>query len=132
MPEEIHESVLKADRWSKIVAMFFALGSYLGIMIVTGDALFSMIIAAFSAVGLRIFIPYYASYSYTDAETKNIQDHPVAGNYNHGAAGGSLLVGSAVAVIVQHIEPNTSISLPVGIGVTILSFLVLQRVLPRA
>jgi len=131
MAEEIHESVLKADRWSKIIGMFSALGVYLGVLVATNEPLFSMIVAAFAAIGIRIYIPYYASRLYTPG-TNNLQNHEVAGDYHHGAAALALLFGCMAAVAMQLTEPNTSVSLAFGIAVGVLSFFVLRNIIPTA
>lgn len=127
---EMNESVVKADRWSKIIALFVALGIYLIGMQLRPDLQFSAIVAAFTAVGVRLYIPYHASMRVPEDERIPIHEHPTAGGYHHGAVGLALVVGSLVAFGIHLLALGSTLSLAIGAGVTALSFGLFRSVLP--
>lgn len=125
---QVDESLQRADKWSKIIALFFAMGVFGGASFLTDNVNFNAAIAAFSAIGVRIYIPYHASLA-SDAGVPS-QAFEATGNYHHGAAGGALVVGSFAALAAMVIEPGFLLALGVGVGTGVLSFLVLRTALP--
>lgn len=131
MPEQqVDESVIRADRWSKVLALFFAAGVYLAASQLTGDIQFSMIVAAFAGIGLRIYIPYHASITVSDPDHEPIQAYEGTGNYHQGAVGAAVTLASLLALVVMLIEPNSTPALAAGGGAGVVLFLLLKRFLP--
>lgn len=131
MPEsEIDESVVRADRLSKILALFLALGTYVVASLLTGDSLFNMIVAAFAGIGARIYIPYHASITVPDPDHMPIQAYEGTGNYHQGAVGAAVVLASFVALVVMVVEPVSTTALAAGGGAGVVSFLILRRRLP--
>lgn len=125
---QVDESLQRADKWSKIIALFFAMAVFGLATLLTDNVNFNAAIAAFSAIGVRIYIPYHASLSSgTGVPSQAIE---ATGNYHHGAAGGALVVGSFAALAAMVIEPGFLLALGVGVGTGVLSFLVLRTALP--
>lgn len=128
--QQVDERLMKADRWSKVIALFFAMGMYgLGMML-TENITFNAAVAAFAAVGVRISIPYYVGVSEAGLNQVPSQAHPDAGKYHHGAVGGALILGSFVALAAMSVEPSTYPAFGSGIATGIVSFLLLRVVLP--
>jgi len=130
-PEEVDESVLKTDRWSKVIALFVALGTYLVATLLVVDFYFSMIVAAFAGIGTRIYVPYHARRSATEAEGTDIGEYAAAGGYHYGAVGGALIIGPLFAILVRVLEPNPNVALAVGVGATLMTFVALRFALPK-
>jgi len=125
---QVDDSLQRADKWSKIVALFFAMGVFGGATLLTDNVNFNAAVAAFAAIGVRLYIPYHASIS-ADASVPS-QAMEATGNYHHGAVGGGLVVGSFAALAAMAIEPGFWLALGVGVGAGVLSFLVLRTALP--
>lgn len=131
MPErEVDESVLRADRWSKIIALLFAIGTFLAATWLTPDALFNMTVAAFGGIGLRIYIPYHASIRVSDPDHMPIQAYEGTGNYHQGAVGAAVAAASLLALAVMVAVGDSTTALLVGGGVAVAFFLMLGEVLP--
>jgi len=128
--QQVDESVLRADRWSKIIALLFAAGLFLTASWLTADPQFNMIVAAFAGVGLRIYIPYHASIRVSDPDHEPIQAYEGTGNYHQGAAGGALVVAALFALVVMVVELNSMQALAAGGGAGVVTFLLLARILP--
>jgi hypothetical protein len=128
--QQVDESVVKADRWSRIIALLFAAGLFLVAAQLTADPQFNMIVAAFAGVGVRIYIPYHASIRVADPDHKPIQAYEGTGNYHQGATGGALVVASLFALGVMILEPNSMQALAAGGGAGVVSFLLLNQILP--
>jgi len=125
---QVDDSLKRADKWSKIIALFFAMGVFGGATLLTDNVNFNAAVAAFAAIGVRLYIPYHASIS-ADASVPS-QAMADTGNYHHGAVGGGLVVGSFAALAAMAIEPGFWLALGVGVGAGVLSFLVLRTALP--
>ncbi|MEF8821990.1 MAG: hypothetical protein V5A52_06910 [Halovenus sp.] len=125
----IAESVERADRLSKVVALVFALGAYFLTVYLTDDVNFSLIIAAVSAIGVRFFIPHWASAGLENPEENGIHAHPATGDFHHGALGIALIIGPAVAVAVILSGAGSSWSLLGGGIASAFSFPLLRTVL---
>lgn len=127
---EIGESVVRVDRLSKVAALLFAAVVFVAASGLTSDGQFSMIIAAFAGIGLRLYIPYHASISDAVPAMESLQTYEATGNYHHGAVGIALVVATVVAVGVMVLKLESTPALGVG-GVTgALCFPVLRRILP--
>lgn len=125
--QQVDEKLQRADRFSKYAALFGTLALFGVATQLTDNATFNASIAAFAGVGVRLYIPYHASIS---AGALPSQAHPMTGDYHHGAVGGGLVVGSIAALGVMVVEPNIWIALGAGLGVSVLSYLVLRTALP--
>jgi len=101
---QIHESVIKADRWAKVLALFFAMGFYLLSLELTNEMVFSMVTAATAAIGFRYYIPYHASAALDSPDQGGIHDHPATGDYHHGAIAIALLVSAVVMTGMKALE----------------------------
>lgn len=128
--QEVDDSVIKADHWSKIIALFVAIGIYLVGAQLTNDGHFSMIVAAFTGIGVRIYIPYHASILVSDPDHKPIQAYEGSGNYHQGAVGAAVVIASLAALVVMLIEANSTTAFVAGTVVAIASFLLFRLVLP--
>ena len=93
-----HESVVKADKWSKPIALVVAIAVFLLANRLTAAVQFSSIIAAAVGIGTRFYVPYHASVRVPEPDRIPLHEHPVTGSYHHGAAGLSLVVASFVAL----------------------------------
>jgi hypothetical protein len=123
--------VRKADRWSKAIALFVAMGVFAGSIWLTSAPQFSSITAAFAGIGVRFFIPYRVSMSIPAEERESIEDHPMAGSFHHGAVGGALVVGSLATVAIMVIALGSTPSLAIGAVLTGMSYVLLDELLPR-
>lgn len=130
--QQFHDSVVTADKWSKVIALFVAIGIFLIGRELTGDVQFVSIVAATAAIGVRLFIPYYASMQVPDADRTPLHDHPVTGNYHHGAAGLALVVLSVVAFGTFLLIHAFLTAVGVGVVSGALAYVVLSSVLPSA
>jgi putative flippase GtrA len=128
--QQVDESVLRADRRSKIIALLFAAGLFLTASWLTADPQFNMIVAAFAGIGLRIYIPYHASIRVSDPDHEPIQAYEGTGNYHQGAAGGALVVASLVALVAMVVELSSMPALAAGGAVGVITFLLLRKILP--
>jgi len=126
---QVGESVLKADRYSKVIAIFVALGTYLAASALVSDQQFAMIVAAFVAIGVRIYVPYHALKRTPDTVADSVEVLP--GNYHYGAVSGALVIGPLFTIPLGMLANDTTIALGAGIGVTVLVYVVLRVVLPK-
>lgn len=131
MSEENQAVMLKADRWSKIAAIFTALGTYIGGSLLVGDVAVALLLAALVGIGTRLAVPYYASRATTEGEGSAMSEYPMAGDYNHGAVGGALVIGPVFTILLSQLESQLSVLLSVGAMATLLTFAVLQFALPK-
>ena len=129
--QQVDDSLLKLDRWSKVAAIFVALGMYVAGIVLTGDYSFSAIVAAFVGIGVRIYIPYHASRSASDTAGSGLEELALTGNYHHGAVGIALVVGPFVTLVVGLIEPNNNLAYAAGGFSTVLTFIVFRFALPK-
>ena len=129
--QQVDDSLLKIDRWSKVAAIFVALGMYVAGIVLTGDYSFAAIIAAFVGIGVRIYAPYYASRRASDSAGSDLEDIASTGNYHHGAVGIALVVGPIVTLLIGLIEPDNNIAYAAGAFFTVLTFTVLRVALPK-
>ncbi|PSP42592.1 hypothetical protein BRC66_00875 [Halobacteriales archaeon QH_2_66_30] len=129
--QQVDDSLLKIDRWSKVAAIFVALGMYVAGIVLTGDYSFAAIIAAFVGIGVRIYAPYYASRRASDSAGSDLEDIASTGNYHHGAVGIALVVGPIVTLVIGLIEPDNNIAYAAGAFFTVLTFTVLRVALPK-
>ncbi|WP_418284664.1 hypothetical protein [Halorubrum sp. DTA46] len=127
--QQFHDSVVKADKWSKVIALFVAIGVFLLAREVVADVQFVSIIAATAAIGVRLYIPHYASTRVPDADRMPLHDHPVTGNYHHGAAGLALIASSAVAFVTYLVLHAFLTAVGVGVISGALAYVVLSSVL---
>lgn len=121
----------KADRRSKVIALFVAMGVFVGSIWLTGAPQMSSITAAGAGIGARFVIPYRVSLTVPEKERTSIEEHPGTGNYHHGAVGAALLVGSLLTVGVLAYGESTTTSLWLGFFSTGLLFLFFSEALPR-
>lgn len=131
MSDEVDESVRKADRWSRVIGLFVALGVYFGALHLTADVQLSMIAAAVTAIGARIYIPYHASMRISGGKGTDLAELPLTGGYHYGAVGLALVVGPLVMIAVRVFEADSVITLGAGGLTALLTFLVVRAVLPH-
>jgi len=129
--QQVDESLLKVDRWSKIAALFVALVTYAAGIVRIGDYTFSAIVAAFTGVGVRMYIPYHASRTASDTPGSNLEELEITGDYHHGAMGAALVAGPLAALAVAMVEPNKTVAYAAGGGFAVLTFLAVRFTLPK-
>ncbi len=127
--EQPDRSMVRADRWSRVIALFAAIGLFLLSGQLIEDLQFGMITAAFIGIGVRFYIPYHASITIAQKD-EPIHEYEGAGNYHHGAAGVGLIVFSLVALLVMTISPGFWQALGVGVAAGLVSFLSFRGVFP--
>lgn len=140
--QQVEDALLKADRWSKVIALFFAMGMFGLAILLIEDIQVSAVVAAFSAVGIRIYVPYHVSVFGEDSDGISSQSYELTGNYHHGAVGAALVVASFAALAFLAVEPTVDgasagiaastvySALGIGIAVGAVVFVVLRNVLP--
>jgi hypothetical protein len=128
---EFSDRVKWADQWSRVAALLVAMAVFLGTMWLTDDVQFSSIVAAFTGIGTRFFIPYRVSLSVPADERKSIEDHPATGSFHHGAVGGALVLGSLATVALMLFVLSSTPSLVMGTVLTGLAYVALEELLPR-
>lgn len=128
--ERVDEELVRIDRLSKLVALFFAIGLFVLASLFTDHVQFNASVAAVGAIGIRLYIPYHASLSGYGPDTVPSEAHPETGNYNHGAVGAGLVVGSFAAIGGMVVGSNYFAGLASGVGVALLTYLVFDRALP--
>ncbi|MFW6018154.1 MAG: hypothetical protein ACOCPX_04980 [Halapricum sp.] len=140
--QQVEKALVKADRWSKVIALFFAMGLFGLSILLLGDLQVSAVIAAFGAVGVRIYVPYHVSVFGEDSDGISSQSYEMTGNYHHGAVGLGLVVASFAGLAFLAVEPTVDAAgtgiaagavysaLGLGIAVGALVFVVLRSVLP--
>lgn len=125
------DSVLTADRRSKVAGLFVALGVYVLAQFTTPDPRFNAIVAAVAGIGIRIYIPYQASRAVTDPDAMTITAHPDTGDYHYGAVGLALLFASVGALGVMGVTEQFNTAVLAGAAVGLVSFGALRSILPR-
>ncbi|MES3517814.1 MAG: hypothetical protein PPP58_09145 [Natronomonas sp.] len=130
MDQQFHDSVVSADRWSKVVAMFVAIGVFFAARELVGDPQFSAIVAAFVGIGVRLYIPHHASLRVPESERTPLGEHPVTGDYHHGAAGVALAVSPFVSLLVFFFGHGFLTAVGFGALVCVLLYLLVGSVLP--
>ena len=129
---EFDESVVKADKRSKVVALLVAVAAFLLVRELVVDVQFASIVAATAGIGTRLYIPYHASVRVPEADRTSISEHPAAGAYHHGAAGIGAVLLSVVAVAAFVFTQDLVTSVGVGIIASVGSYVVLSSALPPA
>jgi hypothetical protein len=129
---EFDESVVKADKRSKVVALLVAVAAFLLVRELVVDVQFASIVAATAGIGTRLYIPYHASVRVPEADRTSISEHPAAGAYHHGAAGIGAVLLSVVAVAAFVFTQDLVTSVGVGIIAGVGSYVVLSSALPPA
>lgn len=112
--QQFHDSVVRADKWSRILALVAAIAVFLLARELAGDVQFASIVAATAGIGTRLYIPYHASVRVPEADRTALHDHPVAGDYHHGGAGLALVAASVVALGVFVLGHGIVIAVGVG------------------
>ncbi|WP_331233150.1 hypothetical protein [Natronorarus salvus] len=131
MPErQFEDSVVRADRWSKAVALVVAIGVFLLSVRLTADQQFGSIVAATVAIGTRLYIPYHASMSVPEPDRIPIHAHPDTGSYHHGAVGGALAIAPFASLAVMTVHPAFLPAIGAGVVVGVVVYWVLYAVLP--
>lgn len=126
--EHVDSALRRADRLSKVIALFAAMGVFGGASLLTDNVQFNASVAAFAGIGVRIYIPYHSSISGEKAIPSQALDD--TGNYHHGAVGIGLIVGALAALLAMSVESSFYLALATGIGAGAVSYLVLRVVLP--
>jgi len=127
---EFDESVIKADKRSKVVALIVAITAFLLVRELVVDVQFASIVAATAGIGVRLYIPYHASVRVPEPDRTSLSDHPTVGAYHHGAAGIGLAVLSVVAVAAFAFTQGFVTSVGVGIIAGVVSYVILSSMLP--
>lgn len=128
--QQFDESVVTADRWSKVIALGVAVAVFLLARQVSGDVQFGSIVAAIAAIGARLYIPYHASMNVPASERTSLSAHPNTGNYHHGAAGLALVGASIVALVAFVVVHSFLTAVGVGVVCGILCYLTFKSLLP--
>ncbi|MFC7186945.1 hypothetical protein [Halorubrum yunnanense] len=128
---EFDKSVVRADKWSKVVALLVAIAAFLIVRELVIDVQFASIAAATAGIGTRLYIPYHASVRVPESDRTSISEHPMAGAYHHGAAGIGLVVLSIVAVTAFAFTQGFVTSIGIGIIAGVGLYVVLSSVLPK-
>lgn len=128
---DVAKSVVKVDRWSKVLALFFAAGFFVVASALTADAQFSMIVAAFAGIGARLYIPYHVSITTAGPTIEPLHSYEGTGNYNHGAVGAAVVAGTVVALGAMVVVLDSTPALGLGGVAALCSFGILNRTLPR-
>ena len=81
-----HDSMKRADQWSKLAALVVAVIAFVAIQDVVADAQFASVTAAAMGIAVRLYVPYHANLRIPEAERTPLADHPAVGEYHHGAA----------------------------------------------
>ena len=127
--QEVSDSLQRIDFWSRYVALFFALIAYTALLFSIKEGILSAILAATTAIGLRIGIPYYAIL------TRYRQDDgsgpALPGNVHHGSLSISLLLAPLVALGAILVQPNVNVAYAAGIATAVTSYFPLSYLLPR-
>ncbi|WP_418279854.1 hypothetical protein [Halorubrum sp. DTA98] len=129
---EFHDSVVTADKWSKVIALFVAIGVFLVARELTGDVQFGSIVAATAGIGTRLYIPHHVSVRLPESDRLSLQDHPVTGNYHHGAAGLALVAASVVALGAFLLGHGFLTAVGIGVISGVVIHVVLASWLPTA
>jgi len=127
---EFDESVVRADKRSKAIALIVAIAAFLLVGEFVADVQFASIVAATAGIGARLYIPYHASVRVPESARTSLSEHPAAGAYHHGAAGIGLVVLSVVAVAAFAFTHGFVTSVGVGIIAGVVSYVGLSSVLP--
>ncbi|QSG08268.1 hypothetical protein [Halapricum desulfuricans] len=104
--QQVDDALVKADRWSKVIALFFAMGMFGLATLLTESFQLSAVVAAFGAIGVRIYVPYHVSVWGEDSGGIASQSYELTGNYHHGAAGIALVVASFAALAALVAGPS--------------------------
>jgi len=128
---EFPQRVRKANQWSKVVALFVAMGLFTVSVWLTGEAQTSSITAAAAGIGARFAIPYQISQMVPEDERVSVEEHPSAGNFHHGAVGIALVVGAVVTTAVMAASVESTFSLVIGGVAAGLVYVALEEKLPR-
>lgn len=127
---EFHESVIVANRRSKVLALVVAIAVFLPVTTAAGDIQFASIVAAAAAIGARFYWPYRASMRVPEADRTPLSAHPTAGNYHHGAAGIALMAASLVAIVVFLLAHMFLTAIAIGGVLGVGSYFMLRSQLP--
>lgn len=131
MPDvQFSQEVRRADRLSKSIALFCAIAIFGLGMILTGDLNLSSVAAAGVGIGVRFVVPYRASLSIPEDERTEIKNHPAAGNYNHGAVGGALILGGLSLVPVMDVTGDSGLAYIAGGVLIAVTYVLLWQYLP--
>ena len=131
MPDSgAEETLVRADRLSKVIALFVAIAVFLAASPLTDEALFDMTVAAFAGIGARIYVPYHASVTVSEPDPKPIQEFEGTGNYHQGAFGVALVLGAVAALASMVVLGDTWRALGAGLGAAVVLFLLSRTVLP--
>lgn len=128
--EKPEQSVLRADKLSRYIAMFYAMGLFGLAVLLIGDPHVSAAIAAFSAIGVRIYLPYHVSVWGERGSDRTSQSYEMTGNYHHGALGLALFVASFASLAVYVYEETVYGALAVGLVVGAVLYVALRAKLP--
>jgi len=128
---EFPQRVQKANQWSKVVALFVAMGLFTASVLLTDEIQASSITAATAGIGARFLIPYQISQMVPEDKRIPIEEHPAAGNFHHGAVGVGLLVGAVVTTVAMAFFFESTFSLAIGGVAAGLVYFPAKEVMPR-
>jgi hypothetical protein len=130
MDEQVNTELVRVDRWSKILALCFAMALFALASVLTPHVQFNASAAAVGGIGIRLYIPYHAGVSGYGLDSVPSQARPETGNYNHGAVGGGLVAGSLAAIAGMVLTSRYGVALAAGLGVAVVTYLGLRALLP--
>ena len=128
--QSFHESVVAADKRSKVLALFVAIGVFLAVLRLVDDVQFSSIVAATAGIGTRLYVPYHASIRVPETERTPLGEHPATGEYHHGAAGIALVIASLAAIVVFGLGHGLITAVGVGAISGSVAYVMLASALP--
>lgn len=128
---EFSQRVQRADQWSWVVSTLVTIVFFTVSIWLTLNVQFSAVVSAGTGIGVQFLLPYYASISVPVDQRQSLEDHPTADDFHHGAAGGSLIIGSVIAFIAMYVTAESTGSLLIGGLWFVVSFVLLKRRLPR-
>jgi hypothetical protein len=128
--QPFHESVVAADKRSKVIALFVAIGLFLAVNRLVADVQFASIVAATAGIGTRLYVPYHASMRVPATDRTPLSEHPTTGEYHHGAAGLALMTASLVAIVVFGLGHRLITAVGVGVISGSIAYLILASALP--
>lgn len=126
------DSVVAADRWSKVIALVVAIAVFLLARYLTGDVQYGSIVAAAAGIGARLYVPYHASVRVPESERSSIRDHPMTGDYHHGAAGLALVASPLISLGAFLLGHEFLAVIGVGVISGVVVYLLLASWLPSA
>lgn len=127
---ELPGRVQKVDQWGWLVATAVTMGLFFVSLLLTGEDMFSVVVAAFAGIGVQYLLPYYARISLPSDQQSRLKHKPGETKIHQGGAGVALIVGSLIAFAIGFTQGDTTIALWGGMFVVAVSYVVAASVFP--